>query len=79
MNDFLFILKWYFFGRLKVGRKPRKIKAWIYITSSWRPVKPKPKKYLATIITIINIVMTGIINDMNFPKEFIIFSIYIIE
>ena len=27
MNDFLFILKWYFFGRLKVGRKPRKIKA----------------------------------------------------
>ena len=27
MNDFLFILKWYFFGRLKVGRKSRKIKA----------------------------------------------------
>ena len=27
MNDFLFILKWYIFGRLKVGRKSRKIKA----------------------------------------------------
>ena len=27
MNDFLFILKWYFFGRLKFGRKSRKIKA----------------------------------------------------
>ena len=27
MNDFLFILKWYFFGRLKIGRKSRKIKA----------------------------------------------------
>ena len=27
MNDFLFILRWYFFGRLKVGRKSRKIKA----------------------------------------------------
>tara|TARA_X000000368_G_C22921618_1_gene663330 strand:+ start:335 stop:994 length:660 start_codon:yes stop_codon:yes gene_type:complete len=27
MNDFLFIFKWYFFGRLKVGRKSRKIKA----------------------------------------------------
>ena len=29
MNDFLFILKWYFFGRLKIGRKPRKIKAFV--------------------------------------------------
>ncbi len=27
MNDFLFILKWYFFGRFKIGRKSRKIKA----------------------------------------------------
>ena len=27
MNDFLFILKWYIFGRLKVGRESRKIKA----------------------------------------------------
>ena len=27
MNDFIFILKWYIFGRLKIGRKARKIKA----------------------------------------------------
>ena len=24
MFDFLFIVKWYFFGRLKIGRKSRK-------------------------------------------------------
>ena len=27
MFDFLFIVKWYFFGRLKIGRKSRKKKA----------------------------------------------------
>ena len=29
MFDFLFIFKWYFFGRLKIGRKSRKKNAFI--------------------------------------------------